>query len=114
MPHVDFVHLRVHSAYSLSEGAIKCKQLAELARRNDMPAVAVTDTGNLFGVMEFAAYAKDAGLQPIVGCLLGITRPDQETHAIKQAPPGWKSETAEFLARAMSQPQRTPNAPGDR
>ncbi len=87
MPHADFVHLRVHSAYSLSEGAIKCKQLVELAKRNDMPAVAVTDTGNLFGVMEFAAYAKDVGLQPIVGCLLGITRPDQEPHAIKQAPP---------------------------
>jgi DNA polymerase-3 subunit alpha len=87
MPHADFVHLRVHSAYSLSEGALKTKQLVELAKRNEMPAVAVTDTGNLFGAMEFAAYAKDAGLQPIIGCLIGVTRPDQEPHAIKQAPP---------------------------
>ncbi|HVM84380.1 MAG TPA: DNA polymerase III subunit alpha [Candidatus Binatia bacterium] len=87
MPHADFVHLRVHSAYSLSEGAITPKALAELAKRAEMPAVAVTDTGNLFGAMEFAGYAKDAGVQPITGCLLGVARPDQDPHAIKQAPP---------------------------
>jgi DNA polymerase-3 subunit alpha len=87
MPHADFIHLRVHSAYSLSEGAITPKALAELAKRAEMPAVAVTDTGNLFGAMEFAGYAKDAGVQPITGCLLGIARPDQDPHAIKQAPP---------------------------
>jgi DNA polymerase III subunit alpha len=87
MPHADFIHLRVHSAYSLSEGAITPKALAELAKRAQMPAVAVTDTGNLFGAMEFAGYAKDAGVQPITGCLLGIARPDQDPHAIKQAPP---------------------------
>jgi DNA polymerase III subunit alpha len=77
MPFADFVHLRVHSAYSLSEGAIKPKQLVELARRQQMPAVAVTDTGNLFGAMEFASYAKDAGIQPITGCLMSVTRPDE-------------------------------------
>ncbi|MGH6893713.1 MAG: DNA polymerase III subunit alpha, partial [Dongiaceae bacterium] len=77
MPFAEFVHLRVHSAYSLSEGAIKPKQLVELARRQHMPAVAVTDTGNLFGAMEFAAYAKDAGVQPIIGCLMFVTRPDE-------------------------------------
>ena len=55
MPFADFVHLRVHSAYSLSEGALKPKQLVELARRQQMPAVAVTDTGNLFGAMEFSS-----------------------------------------------------------
>jgi DNA polymerase-3 subunit alpha len=87
MPHADFVHLRVHSAYSLSEGAITPKALAELAKRNEMPAVAVTDTGNLFGAMEFAGYAKDAGVQPITGCLLGIARPDQDRNALKQPAP---------------------------
>src|SRR5215470_2570949 len=70
MPHADFVHLRVHSAYSLSEGAI------ELCRRQLMPAVAVTDTGNLFGALEFALAARDAGIQPIIGCQLAITRDD--------------------------------------
>jgi DNA polymerase-3 subunit alpha len=79
MKHADFVHLRVHSAYSLSEGAIKNKQLIDLCKRNSMPAVAVTDTGNLFGAMEFTGYAKDAGIQPITGCQLGVAR-DRDPH----------------------------------
>ena len=74
MPHADFIHLRVHSAFSLSEGAIKNKQLVDFCKRNSMPAVAVTDTGNLFGAMEFTGLAKDAGVQPITGCQLGIAR----------------------------------------
>jgi DNA polymerase III subunit alpha len=74
MAHADFIHLRVHSAYSLSEGAIKVKQLVELCRRNEMPAVAVTDTGNLFGAFQFAQTAAEAGIQPIIGCQLAIRR----------------------------------------
>jgi DNA polymerase III subunit alpha len=74
MPHADFVHLRVHSAYSLSEGAIKLKQLVELCRRHEMPAVAVADTGNLFGAFQFAQVAADAGVQPIIACQLGLRR----------------------------------------
>ncbi|MEX0696403.1 MAG: PHP domain-containing protein, partial [Dongiaceae bacterium] len=62
MPHADFVHLRVHCAYSLAEGAIRIKQLIELCRRHAMPAVAVTDSGNLFGALEFALAARDAGV----------------------------------------------------
>ena len=77
MPHADFVHLRVHSAYSLSEGAIKIKQLIDLCKRQAMPAVAITDTGNLFGALEFALAARDAGIQPIIGCQLGIAREEQ-------------------------------------
>jgi DNA polymerase III subunit alpha len=78
MPPADFVHLRVHSAYSLSEGAIKIKQLVELCRRHRMPAVAVTDTGNLFGAFQFAQAAAEAGIQPIIGCQLGIRREASE------------------------------------
>ncbi|WP_374445667.1 DNA polymerase III subunit alpha [Stella sp.] len=74
MPHADFVHLRVHSAYSLSEGALKTKDLVKLCVQGAMPAVAVTDTGNLFGALEFASEAAPSGVQPIVGCLFGITR----------------------------------------
>ncbi|WP_431858819.1 DNA polymerase III subunit alpha [Azospirillum sp.] len=74
MPHADFVHLRVHSAYSLSEGAIKVKELVKLCAKQHMPAVAVTDTGNLFGALEFALAASDVGVQPIIGTVLGITR----------------------------------------
>ena len=76
MPHADFVHLRVHSAYSLSEGALKTKDLVKLCLANRMPAVAVTDTGNLFGAMEFSLVCQEAGVQPIVGCILGIRRED--------------------------------------
>jgi len=74
MSHADFVHLRVHSAYSLSEGAIKVKELIKLCRKERMPAVAVTDTGNLFGALEFATAAADEGIQPIIGVQLGIKR----------------------------------------
>jgi DNA polymerase III subunit alpha len=76
MPHSDFVHLRVHSAYSLSEGAIKIKDLVKLAAKKGMPAVAITDSGNLFGALEFSLAAADAGVQPIVGCQLALRRTD--------------------------------------
>ena len=76
MAHAEFVHLRVHSAYSLSEGAIRVKDLVSLCKANAMPAVAVADTGNLFGAMEFALAAAAAGVQPIVGCQLAIKRED--------------------------------------
>ncbi len=74
MPHADFVHLRVHSAYSLSEGAIKIKQLVELCKRHAMPAVAVADSGNLFGAFQFAQVAAEAGVQPIIACQVGLRR----------------------------------------
>ena len=54
MPHADFVHLCAHSAYSLSDGAIKADKLPALAREAGMPAVAITDTSNLFGALEFS------------------------------------------------------------
>jgi DNA polymerase-3 subunit alpha len=74
MPHANFVHLRVHSAYSLSEGAIKVDKIAALARQLGMPAVAITDTSNLFGALEFSQYCTGAGVQPIIGCQLALTR----------------------------------------
>ncbi len=74
MPHADFVHLRVHSAFSLSEGAIKPDRIASLAREYAMPAVAITDTSNMFGALEFSQYCSAAGVQPIIGCQLGLAR----------------------------------------
>jgi DNA polymerase-3 subunit alpha len=76
MPHADFVHLRVHSAYSLSEGAIKVDKLPALALAAQMPAVAITDTANLFGALEFSQYCVGKGIQPIIGCQLALTRTD--------------------------------------
>ncbi len=67
-----FVHLRVKSAYSLLEGAIRPYDLPKLARGAGMPAVAVTDVNNLFGVYEISDLLAKAGVQPIVGCLLSV------------------------------------------
>ncbi len=70
MPSEPFIHLHVHSAYSLAEGAIQTKELVKRCKLNEMPAVAVTDTNNLFGALEFALAAADAGVQPIIGAQL--------------------------------------------
>jgi len=77
--HAPFVHLRVHSAYSLAEGAIRIKDLVPLARDLGMPAIAVTDTGNLFGAVEFSLTAAKAGVQPIIGCQFWVEKPEQTT-----------------------------------
>ncbi|TDI66716.1 MAG: DNA polymerase III subunit alpha [Alphaproteobacteria bacterium] len=68
-----FVHLRLHSAYSLSEGAIRVSQLPELCHSHGMPALAITDTNNLFGALEFAETLTTAGIQPIIGCSLALS-----------------------------------------
>ncbi len=87
MAHADYVHLRVHTAFSLSEGAIRIDELTALCRRHGMPAVAITDTGNLFGALEFSAAATAAGVQPIIGCQLAIARSDGGTSNGAKLPP---------------------------
>ena len=87
MAHADFVHLRVHSAYSLSAGAIKIKELYGLCKKQEMPAVAVTDAGNLFGALEFSVTLSGEGIQPIIGCELGIRAPAQEPGRQNKGPP---------------------------
>ncbi len=69
-----FVHLRVHTAYSLSEGAARIGDLVKMCRDQSMPAVAITDTNNLFGGLEFSSACFGAGVQPIIGCQLSISR----------------------------------------
>jgi DNA polymerase-3 subunit alpha len=76
MARADFVHLRTHSAYSLSEGAIRPDRIAALAKAGNMPAAAITDSGNLFGALEFSQYASAKGIQPIIGCQVGLARTD--------------------------------------
>ncbi len=63
----SFIHLHLHSAYSLSEGAIPITRLKDLCARAEMPAVAVTDTNNLFGALEVSTTLAGAGIQPIIG-----------------------------------------------
>jgi DNA polymerase-3 subunit alpha len=68
MPRDSFVHLHLHTEYSLLDGAIRMKELMRSAQEFKMPAVAVTDHGNLFGAIEFYQEAKNAGVKPIIGC----------------------------------------------
>ena len=68
MQHADFVHLHVHSQYSLLDGACHVDKLVEKAKGFQMPALALTDHGNLFGAVDFYSKASRAGVKPIVGC----------------------------------------------
>lgn len=77
----SFIHLRVHSAYSLAEGAVKVKDLVKLCQKLNMPAVAVTDSCNLFGALEFSVAAADSGVQPITGAILNIAQDLPKDHA---------------------------------
>jgi DNA polymerase-3 subunit alpha len=67
MSQPNFIHLRVHTAFSLSEGALAVKRLADLAKRAKMPALAITDSGNLFGALEFSDVVSSKGIQPLIG-----------------------------------------------
>ncbi|WP_346896527.1 DNA polymerase III subunit alpha [uncultured Roseibium sp.] len=84
---VGYVHLRVHSALSLLEGALPIKKLLDLAKADEQPALAITDTGNLFGAQEFSAKAWGAGIQPIIGCQLSIDFKDGADGGRRGEPP---------------------------
>src|SRR5437899_115532 len=68
MPRDSFVHLHLHTEYSLLDGAVRMKELMQKAVEFGMPAVAVTDHGNLYGAIEFYQEATRAGIKPIIGC----------------------------------------------
>lgn len=77
----SFVHLHVHSEYSLLDGACRTADLVRAARELGMPAIAITDHGNLFGVIEFYTNALQAGVKPIIGCELYLAPQDRRTRA---------------------------------
>ena len=62
-----FVHLRVHTVYSLSESTLRISKLSELAKNDRQPAMAITDTQNIFGGYEFSKIMAQSGIQPIIG-----------------------------------------------
>src|SRR5271154_2171335 len=76
-----FVHLHVHSAYSLLKGSIKIQKLAELAKADRQPALALTDPDNMFGALEFSDKLAGYGIQPIVGCEIAVDFADQDPSA---------------------------------
>src|SRR5215467_14719105 len=79
-----FVHLHLHTDYSMLDGACKIERLIDRVKHLNMPAVAMTDHGNIFGAVEFANAAKEAGVKPILGCELYISK--KEDH--RAAPEG--------------------------
>lgn len=79
----EFIHLRVHTAYSLLEGAIKLEKLAKITAEQKIPAVAMTDSGNIFGAMAMTKACKGEGVQPIIGCQFLVKSPQKEVNAFK-------------------------------
>jgi DNA polymerase-3 subunit alpha len=72
MAQSEFVHLHVHTAYSLLDGAIRLEDLVRRVQELEMPAVAITDHGNLFGVLDFYEKFRGAGIKPLLGCELYV------------------------------------------
>ena len=72
MPDPRFIHLRLHTEYSLLEGAVPVKKLIKHCEASKIPAVAVTDTNALFAALEFSVLAQGAGVQPIIGCQVSV------------------------------------------
>src|SRR6516225_10081870 len=97
-PSPGFVHLHVHSSYSLLEGALPIARLAELAKADRQPAVALTDTNNMFGALEFSDKLASAGIQPIIGCALSLDCGDQENQL---RPGGLSGAGAQSLPRIV-------------
>ncbi|HSI17333.1 MAG TPA: PHP domain-containing protein, partial [Sphingomonas sp.] len=76
MPHSGFVPLRVFSSYTMLDGAIEPKAIAKRAQELGFPAVALTDRNGLYAAMAFSDACKAAGVQPVIGAMLGLARPD--------------------------------------
>src|SRR5271155_3578988 len=93
----EFVHLHVHTQYSLLDGALKVKDLVKRVATAGMPAVAMTDHGNMFGAITFYKAAKEAGVQPILGCEIDVVgRGGQPRHLpiLAAGPTGYKNLVA--------------------
>ncbi len=91
MPEQQFIHLHLHSAYSLAEGAIKIPDLMQNIAHLGQAAVAVTDTNNMFGALEFSLEAQKNGIQPIIGCQVRLGHEGQELVLLVQNEQGYKN-----------------------
>src|SRR3989338_6070937 len=88
MIHSDFVHLHVHTQYSLLDGACILERLIQKVREHKMPACAITDHGNMFGAIEFYDLAMKSGIKPIIGSEVYIapdSRFEKSSHGIREA-----------------------------
>src|SRR5437764_7840613 len=98
MPRDSFVHLHLHTEYSLLDGAIRMKELMKKAAEFKMPAVAMTDHGNLYGAIEFYQEAERAGIKPIIGCEAYIA-----PHSHKDRPNSMRESAYHFTLLARDE-----------
>ncbi len=105
----EFVHLHVHSQYSMLDGAVKVKDLVKRVAKEGMKAVAVTDHGNMFGAISFYKAAKDAGVQAILGCEIEVADHGKARHLplVASTLEGYKN-----LVRLVSMGQVRPEPDG--
>src|SRR4029434_10016544 len=68
MPAPSFIHMRLHSEYSIVDGIVRLEEAVEAASEDGMPALALTDLANVFGMVKFYQAARESGIKPIVGC----------------------------------------------
>ena len=118
-----FIHLRLHSEYSLLEGAIRLKTLPDLCRKAQMPAVALTDTNNCFAALEASVKLAGAGIQPILGCQVDVMHDPATPGAKPRAPApvvllaqnetGWGNLMALNSCLYLSRPQQVPHVSVD-
>src|SRR3972149_209051 len=88
MKHANFVHLHLHTQFSLLDGAIRLEELFKQAKAYRMPALAVTDHGSMFGAIEFYQQAERSGIKPIIGCEVYVapgSRLDKTSRGISEA-----------------------------
>ena len=95
MPDKDFVHLHLHTDYSLLDGAIQIKQLTQRLNELEMKSCAMTDHGNLYGAISFYQAMKESGIKPIIGCETYLASGNRKDH-VARAGARWGT-----LARAL-------------
>ena len=89
----EFVHLHVHTEFSLLDGAIRCKKLASQARELGMPAIALTDHANMFGAIQHYTSCQKEGITPLLGCEVNVQRDQHAEHTTRETIGSGKSET---------------------
>ena len=88
MPHSEFIHLHLHTQFSLLDGACRINELLNIANQYNMDSLAITDHGNMFGAIDFYLQAQKAGIKPIIGCEVYVapgSRLDKTSSSIENA-----------------------------
>src|SRR5258706_7610126 len=109
MPNPAFVHLRLHSEFSITDGIVRIDEAVARAAADGMPALAITDLANVFGMVKFYKAARAAGVKPVIGCDVWITNESERDKPhrlllLTQSPPGYL-RVSELLTRAWLENQ---------